>query len=393
MAQQTINIGSSANDGTGDPLRTAFDKINDNFSELYGSTAEANDLIEDSTPQLGGDLDVNGRRITSARSNEDIILLPNGTGGVVASAIRIAGTTISSDDSSTININEGLVVDGTASVSGAATLSSTLAVTGAATLSSTLGVSGATTLTTTNIDNLTIQDSNITSSSNADINITPGGTGSTIIGSSITIKGTTISSADSSTININEGLVVDGTGNFSGTLTTAALTTVGTHTVTGQADIEGVTIKDNTVSSNASNSDLEITANGTGKVEIDRLAVGVPYEYYEENIRGKNTAETKPNLRDKGNCWFVPYETISNRIKHRGKHPATFPIALIEHCIKFSGIKKGLLVDPFIGSGTSAIAAIRQNIDYIGFDIDKDYIDFANLRIQDANKEKMFVEE
>ena len=127
MAQQTINIGSSANDGTGDPLRTAFDKINDNFSELYGSTAEANDLIEDSTPQLGGDLDVNGRRITSARSNEDIILLPNGTGGVVASAIRIAGTTISSDDSSTININEGLVVDGTVSVSGAATLSSTLA--------------------------------------------------------------------------------------------------------------------------------------------------------------------------------------------------------------------------------------------------------------------------
>ena len=269
MAQQSINIGSSANDGTGDPLRTAFDKINDNFNELYGSTAEANDLIEDSTPQLGGDLDVNGRRITSARSNEDIILLPNGTGGVVASAIRIAGTTISSDDSSIININEGLVVDGTASVSGAATLSSTLAVTAGATLSSTLGVSGATTLTTTTIDNLTIQDSNITSSSNADINITPGGTGSTIIGSSITIKGTTISSADSSTININEGLVVDGTGNFSGTLTTAALTTVGTHTVTGQADIEGVTIKDNTISSNASNSDLEISANGTGKVEVE----------------------------------------------------------------------------------------------------------------------------
>ena len=46
MAKQTIGIGSSANDGTGDPLRTAFDKINDNFTELYGSTAEANDLID-----------------------------------------------------------------------------------------------------------------------------------------------------------------------------------------------------------------------------------------------------------------------------------------------------------------------------------------------------------
>jgi hypothetical protein len=36
MAKQTIGIGSSANDGTGDPLRTAFDKVNDNFDELYG---------------------------------------------------------------------------------------------------------------------------------------------------------------------------------------------------------------------------------------------------------------------------------------------------------------------------------------------------------------------
>ena len=35
MAQQTINIGSSPNKGDGDPLRTAFDKINDNFDELY----------------------------------------------------------------------------------------------------------------------------------------------------------------------------------------------------------------------------------------------------------------------------------------------------------------------------------------------------------------------
>ena len=35
MAQQTINIGSVANDGTGDPLRDAFGKINENFTELY----------------------------------------------------------------------------------------------------------------------------------------------------------------------------------------------------------------------------------------------------------------------------------------------------------------------------------------------------------------------
>lgn len=35
MTQQIIDIGDSANDGTGDPLRTAFEKINDNFTQLY----------------------------------------------------------------------------------------------------------------------------------------------------------------------------------------------------------------------------------------------------------------------------------------------------------------------------------------------------------------------
>ena len=44
MARQAINIGSSANDGTGDPLRTAFDKINDNFVELYGTDNDINTL-------------------------------------------------------------------------------------------------------------------------------------------------------------------------------------------------------------------------------------------------------------------------------------------------------------------------------------------------------------
>ena len=37
MAKQTVNIGSSANDGTGDQLRVAFDKLNDNFDEVYGN--------------------------------------------------------------------------------------------------------------------------------------------------------------------------------------------------------------------------------------------------------------------------------------------------------------------------------------------------------------------
>lgn len=59
MAKQTINIGVSANDGTGDPLRNAFDKTNDNFNELYlalGGSQNATDLFD-----TEGNLDLLGK--------------------------------------------------------------------------------------------------------------------------------------------------------------------------------------------------------------------------------------------------------------------------------------------------------------------------------------------
>ena len=278
MAQQTINIGTAANDGTGDPLRTAFDKINDNFSELYGSSAEANDLLEDTTPQLGGDLDVNGKRITSARSNEDIILLPNGTGGVLASAVRIAGTTLSSDDSASITIAEAFQVNGATNIDGALTATSTVAVTGATTLSSTLAVSGTTTLTTTNIDNINIFDNSITSDSNADINITPGGTGNLVLGA-LTVNGTAISASDSTLIQLNEAVNVSGAVDLASTLAvtgaatlSSTLAVTGAATFSGTAVIDNITINDETIST-SSNSDLVLSPGGTGDVVISSLRV------------------------------------------------------------------------------------------------------------------------
>ena len=48
MTQQTINIGAVANDGTGDPLRTAFNKANGNFTEVYDITQGAFDAANNS---------------------------------------------------------------------------------------------------------------------------------------------------------------------------------------------------------------------------------------------------------------------------------------------------------------------------------------------------------
>lgn len=44
MAKQTINIGTSPNKGDGDPIRTAFDKVNDNFTELYSDVKQLNSV-------------------------------------------------------------------------------------------------------------------------------------------------------------------------------------------------------------------------------------------------------------------------------------------------------------------------------------------------------------
>jgi len=55
MAQQSIQIGSSPNDGTGDPLRAAFDKINDNFTELYSLSPPSAALLADGTVDSTGD--------------------------------------------------------------------------------------------------------------------------------------------------------------------------------------------------------------------------------------------------------------------------------------------------------------------------------------------------
>lgn len=57
MAKQTVNIGTVANDGTGDNLRDAFDKVNDNFNEVYtGVATVARNYVPVSSVGASGDL-------------------------------------------------------------------------------------------------------------------------------------------------------------------------------------------------------------------------------------------------------------------------------------------------------------------------------------------------
>jgi len=117
----------------------------------------------------------------------------------------------------------------------------------------------------------------------------------------------------------------------------------------------------------------------TGDVPLDKLAIGVPYQD-KSNITRWSTGV---DLRDRGNVWFIPYKTIQLRERDR-PHPAIFPPELPEMCIKLHGVSRvKLVLDPFMGLGNTAIAAIRLGVNFIGFDIDPYYVEIANRRIRE----------
>ena len=101
MAKQTVNIGASANDGTGDTIREAFNKVNDNFTEVYDNIDVANSVVTDTSPSLGGDLDVAGFSIVANTGTGIINIVPSTAGYLRLDGIKIDGTTITTHTNNT----------------------------------------------------------------------------------------------------------------------------------------------------------------------------------------------------------------------------------------------------------------------------------------------------
>jgi site-specific DNA-methyltransferase (adenine-specific) len=112
---------------------------------------------------------------------------------------------------------------------------------------------------------------------------------------------------------------------------------------------------------------------------LDRLALGVPYQ--DESNIGRWRAASK-GLRCRGNTWFIPYETIQRRDRDR-PHPATFPPQLPEQCLRLHGLGRvRLVMDPFTGLGSTAVACARLGVDFIGADIDEVYLKEGAARMR-----------
>jgi site-specific DNA-methyltransferase (adenine-specific) len=114
----------------------------------------------------------------------------------------------------------------------------------------------------------------------------------------------------------------------------------------------------------------------TGAVAVDRLAVGVPF-------KDKSNIARWGHARDRrcaGNVWFIPYETVQSRAE-KFSHPAVFPVELPQRCIRLDGAASPVVLDPFLGAGTTLVAAQREGGRGIGFEIDPAYAATAAARL------------
>ena len=97
--------------------------------------------------------------------------------------------------------------------------------------------------------------------------------------------------------------------------------------------------------------------------------------------KGESTIKKEEFMDSTLSIWNVP----PARAKKIG-HPAPYPVELVERFIKLYSYEKELILDPFMGSGTTAIGAINLNRNYIGYENNEEYIKLAEERINSIIK-------
>mgnify|MGYP001251746634 FL=1 len=284
MARLNIDVGIEGNTATGDTLRTAMTKINDNFIEVFDDLSESG---------LGG-------RLTNETTNGDVVIQPNGTGIVevdqlqitddaITSLITNGDLTLSGNGTGNVHVNDGSLIVGVNDTNAVIT---------------TLGTGDLTLSTNGGTDSGTIE---IKDGANGDITIENNGTGDILLKAGGQVGIGSVSSPDTSlhiktaaanvTLqrtadantpgisfqqsggNVRAELMMDGT---SGTSNTVFVKTHDgsslaerfrvTHTgakVSGTLNVDdGISISDNIITTSASNANLQIDASGTGAIEL-----------------------------------------------------------------------------------------------------------------------------
>ena len=95
---------------------------------------------------------------------------------------------------------------------------------------------------------------------------------------------------------------------------------------------------------------------------------------YDANTADKSKVDGE---YERSNVWHINPET-------RSKHPAPYPVGLVDRLIRYYSFVNDIVLDPFMGSGTTAVSAKQLHRKFLGFELHKEYIDMAEKRIEET---------
>jgi len=240
MVQQVINIGAGANDGTGDPIRTAFDKINNNFGQLFSNIAGSNISAINTT--------------LSTNNNANLNIAASGTGSVVISNLLVAPLTNFSTLGANNALFTGAVYSNTYGFTGNLTgTASAATVAATATYAATAG-------TAANAQNFNGTDLTVSG------NITSGGNLSTgtkfVLGNGYYLSGLAVGAASYGNTNVAAYLTT-----YSGNVLVSNLNVVGNVALRSGANLV-ISATGNIITPAGTNANININADGTGDLAI-----------------------------------------------------------------------------------------------------------------------------
>lgn len=106
-------------------------------------------------------------------------------------------------------------------------------------------------------------------------------------------------------------------------------------------------------------------------------------DYKKEKQNKENTISKEDFIEWTKSIWTMNAESAK-----RIGHPAPFPEELPYRLIQLYSFKNDIILDPFIGSGTTALSALKSNRKFVGYELNSEYVQLANKRLEFYLKQK-----
>jgi modification methylase len=100
---------------------------------------------------------------------------------------------------------------------------------------------------------------------------------------------------------------------------------------------------------------------------------------FDRVVKGESTIASEEFMEATLSVWEIPTESAK-----RVHHPAPFPVALPRRFIELYTYKGEVVLDPFIGSGSTAVAAVQTGRHWVGYELSEEYAEITRKRVAEA---------